>query len=98
MRGMNGNKSSCLQLTTAQTRIAKSIRLRKGGWMCLAGIPDNAPGMWSTCWVLGRFPSGEGTNKNENHFIIPVKFCLRIFMCFSLIKEPGYQINIVKKI
>lgn len=62
MRGMNGNKSSCLQLTTAQTRIAKGIRLRKGGWMCLAGAPDNVPGMW----VLGRFPSGEGMNKTKN--------------------------------
>lgn len=43
MQGMNGNKSSCLQLTTAQTRIAEGIRLRKGGWMCLTSVPGNAP-------------------------------------------------------
>lgn len=29
MQGMNRNKSSCLQLTTAQTRIAKGIKLVK---------------------------------------------------------------------
>lgn len=31
MPGMNRNKSSCLQLTTAQTRIAKGIKLRERG-------------------------------------------------------------------
>lgn len=83
MQGMNGNKSSCLQLTTAQTRIAEGIRLRKGGWMCLTSVPGNAPGMWSTWWVLGRLP------KTTKMKIIsrPAKFCLCILMCFSIKKE-----------
>lgn len=29
MQGMNRNKSSCLQRTTAQTRIAKDVKLGK---------------------------------------------------------------------
>lgn len=78
---MNGNKSSCLQLTTAQTRIAKGIRLRKGGWMCLAGVPDNAPGRWSTWWVLG-------VNKNKK--TLHRDTCKILLVYLSLKKESQY--------
>lgn len=54
MRGMNRNKSSCLQLTTAQIGVAEGIKLCSEHGMCLTSADTAAAsGEWRWKWACG---------------------------------------------